>query len=87
VEYSHLCSFFLVPEERKKGNLESNEANNLANILGCVVGTFSIKYLGIPLHYEKLRREDVPPEYLIDKILKKIAGWRGKLLSMLPGLF
>ena len=37
------------------------------------------KYLGIPLHYEKLRREDIQP--LIDKIMKRIAGWRGKLLS------
>jgi hypothetical protein len=35
--------------------------------------------LGVPFHYEKLRREDVQP--LMDKILKKIAGWRGKLLS------
>jgi hypothetical protein len=47
--------------------------------LECVVGSFPIKYLGIPLHYEKLRREDLQP--LIDKILKRIAGWRGKLLS------
>src|SRR3954467_3050153 len=28
---------------------------------------------------KKLRREDIQP--LIDKILKRIAGWRGKLLS------
>ena len=33
----------------------------------------------IPLHYEKLRREDIQP--LIDKTMKGIAGWRGKLLS------
>jgi hypothetical protein len=45
------------------------------------VGSFPIKYLGIPLHciYDKHRREDIQP--LIDKILKRIAGWRGKLLS------
>ena len=42
-------------------------------------GKFPIKYLGIPLHYEKLSKEDIQP--LIDKILKRIAGWRGKLLS------
>jgi hypothetical protein len=35
--------------------------------------------LGIPLHYDKLRRADLQP--LIDKILKRIAGWRGKILS------
>jgi hypothetical protein len=43
------------------------------------VGNFPIKYLGIPLHYQKLRREDLQP--LIDKIIKRIAGWRGKLLT------
>jgi hypothetical protein len=43
------------------------------------LGDFPIKYLGIPLHYNKLRREDIQP--LIDKIVKRIAGWRGKLLT------
>jgi hypothetical protein len=50
-----------------------------SRIFGCHVGNFPIKYLGIPLHYNKLRREDLQP--LIDKIIKRIAGWRGKLLS------
>jgi hypothetical protein len=59
--------------------LEEEETKFYANILGCVVGNFRIKYLGIPLHYEKLRRKDIQP--LIDKILKRIARWRGKLLS------
>jgi hypothetical protein len=43
------------------------------------MGGFPIKYLGVPLHFEKPRREDIQP--LVDKILKKIYGWRGKLLS------
>jgi hypothetical protein len=34
--------------------------------------------MGIPLHYDNLRREDVQP--LIDKILQIIVGWRGKFL-------
>jgi hypothetical protein len=38
-----------------------------------------MKYLGIPLHFEKLRREDIQP--LIDSLLNRMAGWRGKLLS------
>jgi hypothetical protein len=33
----------------------------------------------IHLHYDKLRREDIQP--LVDKILKRVASWRGKLLS------
>ena len=32
------------------------------------------------MHYDKLSREDIQP--LVDKRLKKIVGWRGKLLSL-----
>jgi hypothetical protein len=32
-----------------------------------------------PLHHERLRREDIQP--VVDKIMKKIAGWKGRLLS------
>ena len=59
--------------------MEAEEFSPFATILGCSVGSFPIKYLGIPLHHDKLRREDVQP--LVDKILKRMAGWRGKLLS------
>ena len=61
-------------------NLEDYEEKCMQETLGCPVGAFPIKYLGIPLHYEKLRREDVQP--MIDKIVRRIAGWRGKLLSL-----
>lgn len=37
------------------------------SIFGCTEGTFPIKYLGIPLHYDNLRKEDIQP--LVDKIL------------------
>lgn len=60
-------------------NMTNEELNSLADIFGCPVGVFPIKYLGIPLRYEKLSRNDLQP--LIDKIIKRIAGWRGKLLS------
>ena len=59
--------------------ITAEEVVSFSNIMGCTVGALPIKYLGIPLHYDKLRREDIQP--LIDKILKKMAGWRGKLLS------
>lgn len=59
--------------------LSEEEALNFSEVFHCPIGSFPIKYLGIPLHYDKLRREDIQP--LIDKILKRIAGWRGKLLS------
>jgi hypothetical protein len=41
--------------------------------------SFPFKYLGVPLHYEKLRREDI--QYIVDKIIKRIAGWKGRLMS------
>lgn len=60
-------------------NLDDSETHNIAHIFCCLVGSIPIKYLGIPLHFEKLRREDIQP--LVDKILRKIANWKGKLLS------
>jgi hypothetical protein len=61
-------------------NIESEGVvNNWRDVFVCPVGAFPIKYLGIPLHYNKLSREDLQP--LVDKIIKRIAGWRGKLLS------
>jgi hypothetical protein len=60
-------------------NLDPEEILEFKEIFDCLVGSFPIKYLGVPLHYEKLKREDLQP--IIDKILKRIAGWRGKLLS------
>lgn len=43
------------------------------------IGDFPIKYLGVPLHFTNLRKEDLQP--IIDKIIKRIAGWKGRLLS------
>jgi hypothetical protein len=60
-------------------NLSNDQIHNAAHIFGCPVGSFPIKYLGVPLHYDKLRREDIQP--LVDNILKRVGSWRGKLLS------
>ena len=54
-------------------NLEELEVKNISDTLGCPVETFP------PLHYQKLKREDFQP--LVDKTMKNIASWRGKLLS------
>lgn len=48
--------------------LNSEEVAGSVEIFGCsigTIGTFPIKYLGIPLHYNKLRREDIQP--IMDK--------------------
>jgi hypothetical protein len=57
--------------------VEGEEIEVFAKDFGCPVGSLPIKYLGVPLHYNKLRRENLLP--LIDRIIKQIAGWRGKL--------
>jgi hypothetical protein len=61
-------------------NIDPDIAHRLAHILCCPLGSFPLKYLGIPLHYDNLSRKDIQP--LVDKLLKKIAGWRGKLLYL-----
>jgi hypothetical protein len=50
-------------------NLEPSEAHRLAHLFSCPLGSFPIKYLGVPLHYDNLARDDIQP--LVDKILKK----------------
>jgi hypothetical protein len=50
-----------------------------AKIFCCKLGFSPFKYLGVHLHYEKLKREDIQP--IVDKIINKIPGWQGKLMS------
>jgi hypothetical protein len=60
-------------------NMDDAEAQPFLDIFQCVMGKFPVKYLGIPLHHDRLRREDL--QRLTEIILKRITGWRGKLLS------
>jgi hypothetical protein len=53
-------------------NLDEDESVNYARIFCCKLGSFPFKYLGVPLHYKKLRRKDIQP--IVDKIIKRIAG-------------
>jgi hypothetical protein len=61
-------------------NVDSSRAHEIAHILSCLLGQFPLKYLGVSLHYEKVRRENLQP--ILDKLLKKMAGWRGRLLGI-----
>ena len=60
-------------------NVEEEESKTFAQIFCCKLGSFPIKYLGVPLHYDKLRREDLQP--IIDRIIKNISGWLGRYLT------
>jgi hypothetical protein len=64
-------------------NLESEKVHVIAHVLNCPVGQLPFKYLGVPIYYEKLNREDLQP--LLDKLIKRCAGWRGRLLVIVVG--
>lgn len=54
------------------------EDNRYVKLFFCNLGHFPIKYFGVPFHYNKLSREDIQP--IVDKLIKRTAGWRGELL-------
>ncbi len=60
-------------------NLESVRACNLAQYFGCSTAEFPFTYLGLPLSPKPLRRIDYLP--LIEKVDKRLAGWKGRQLS------
>jgi len=55
------------------------EKTALARLFCCNIGDFPIKYLGVPLHFTKLKREDIQP--VVDKMMNRIVSWKGRLLS------
>jgi hypothetical protein len=62
--------------------MDDIETQPFLDIFQCVMGKFPVKYLGIPLHHDRLRREYLQP--LIENILKTITGWRGNSYHMMP---
>jgi hypothetical protein len=59
--------------------MKPEELQPFVEISQCEKGYFHVKYLGIPLHHDRLKREDL--HHLIENILKRVTRWRGKLLS------
>jgi len=59
--------------------VDEDRANEFARIFCCKRSSFPIKYLVVPLHFTKLRKAYLLP--VIDKIVKRIASWKGRLLS------
>jgi hypothetical protein len=58
------------------------EGINIEEIMApfsCPVQSFPCKYLGLPLHFKKLKRVDVQP--LIDKVANRLPSWKGKFLN------
>jgi hypothetical protein len=60
-------------------NLGEDRCHEIAHILNCPMGSLPFKYFGVPLYFERLKREDIHP--LVDRLIKKVAGLRGRLLA------
>jgi hypothetical protein len=60
-------------------NIAVDEAHDITHVLNCPIGVLPFKYLGVPLHFEKLKKEVLQP--VLDKCIKRIVGWRGRLLA------
>ncbi|KAK3204559.1 hypothetical protein Dsin_018605 [Dipteronia sinensis] len=51
----------------------------LINLFGYTVGSFPIRYLGIPIISSRLRLHDYSP--LVDRVLGRLASWLNQGLS------
>ncbi len=54
--------------------------DHYSNIFGCKLGSFPVKYLGIPMHFRKLSNKDW--KVIKQRIEKKLSSWKGKHLSV-----
>jgi hypothetical protein len=61
-------------------NPEPHEGIQYANYIGCKTTPLPIKYLGVPLHWSKLKNKDW--NFLVNKVEKKLENWKSKLLSL-----
>jgi hypothetical protein len=48
--------------------------------LGVKVGEYPFRYLGIPMHFRKLKNSDW--KIIGDKFEKQLSSWKGKLMSV-----
>jgi hypothetical protein len=60
------------------GNAKTAE-EDYTNLFGCEAGSLPFKYLGIPIHFRKLKNGEW--KAIEDRFEKKLASWLGKLLS------
>jgi hypothetical protein len=49
------------------------------HIFGCEAGSLPFRYLGIPIHYTKLKNSEWNP--VETRFMSKLGFWQGKLLS------
>lgn len=51
-----------------------------SDLFGCKAGAYPFRYLGIPMHFRKLRNAEW--NSVIERIEKKLSSWKGKHLSV-----
>ena len=59
--------------------LATEELQRCAEILATPIETLPIRYLGLPLTDRRLKTKVWKP--VVEKVKKRLGGWRGKLLS------
>jgi len=57
----------------------NDRVDQYSQILGCGVGKYPFKYLGLPMNFRKLNNKDW--RTVEERFEKKLSGWKGKLLS------
>ena len=61
-------------------NVDQSDSEALSDILGFQSTTNLGKYLGFPIHHSGASNQDF--NFVLDKVKKKLAGWKANLLSM-----
>jgi hypothetical protein len=56
------------------------EVNPYAELFGCSQGQFPIRYLGIPIHYRRLK--NVEWKSIKERLQLRLDSWKGKILSL-----
>ncbi|WVZ53334.1 hypothetical protein U9M48_004295 [Paspalum notatum var. saurae] len=51
-----------------------------SELFGCKSRSFPFRYLGLPMHYRKLRNSDW--RHVEERFEKRLIGWKGKMLSV-----
>jgi len=62
---------------------EESKSLDFSNMFNCSVGTWPIKYLGVPVAGSRIRIADWLP--ICEKIMKRLDGWKGSALSLAGG--
>lgn len=57
-----------------------NNKKEYKELFACGIGSFPFRYLGIPIHYRRLRNSDW--KELEERFQKRLSSWKGKLLSV-----